>query len=95
MKTHVYTMFDSATKVFHRPFHQLSDAEAIRTCRRMVNDDSTDVSHAPYDWVLFKLGEYEDTTGVFTLLPAPERMCVLSELLIVNVSETSKVEPSL
>ena len=95
MKTTVFTMFDSATKVYHRPFHQLSDAEAIRTCRRMVNDDSTDVSHAPYDWVLFKLGEYDDNTGVFTCLPAPERMCVLSELLNVNVAESFKVETSI
>jgi len=63
MMLNIYSIFDSATKSYNTPFFMQNDELAIRALKNLVNDDSTDVCKFPDQFILFKLGEFNDATG--------------------------------
>lgn len=80
MKTLVWSLFDSKTRVFSRPFHTLTKNEAHRTCMLTLADPSSLPSKCPEDFTLFDLGTYDDETGMFELLPAPSAVFNLATI---------------
>lgn len=80
MKTNVYAIFDHKAKIFNRPFYLVNDQVATRTCLDLLADPNTDVAKHPTDFALFKLGTYEDTSGLFTLEALPLPMFGFHEL---------------
>lgn len=66
MKKGVYSLYDVKIERFNDPFLTFDDAMAVASVERG--------NLPPYliqDGRLFKLGEYDDKTGAFNLLPEP------------------------
>lgn len=74
MKHKVYAVFDSAAGAYASPFLGLRDEQVIRGFKDAVNNagQSSDLVNHPADFALFRLGEFDDATGIFTgEQPAP------------------------
>ena len=70
MKIELYTIYDSKSGVYNKPFYQLNDD----VCRRTASDllmGETDIAMHPEDFSLFHLGNYNDERAKFELLDAP------------------------
>lgn len=69
-----FSVFDSAAGLFGRPFVDQSVGVAVRgfadECRRK---ESPLAAH-PQDYILYELGEFDQDTGVITVLPEPKNV---------------------
>lgn len=88
MQLHAYTIRDSASDLFSRPFFAPSDGAAIRTFSDEVNGGDTPISQHPADYTLFSLGYFEEDTGMFNS-HAPNSLGNGSQFLI-NVPRHSE-----
>lgn len=65
MQTFLYAVFDNKALVFSQPFSAVNDAVAIRIfCGAATGD--TAIANNPQDFVLYRLGSFQDVTGVIT-----------------------------
>ena len=72
MKYPVYTFRDQLVG-YGSPFVQRNDDTAIRQFAMMINDPSgTTVSEYPQYYDLYRIGEFDDDTGLIVPLDAPE-----------------------
>ena len=61
-----YGIKDNLADLFYNPFKEQNDATALRFFKESVNDKRNDVMyHNPGDYDLYKIGEFETTTGEF------------------------------
>jgi hypothetical protein len=74
MKLNIYTIFDIKAKLYNKPFYMLNDQVAERTARDLLNDEKSDINKHPEDFVLYKIGEYDDNTGIITTLQLPDML---------------------
>lgn len=72
MKLQIFTIFDKKALVHLSPFYLHTKGEALRTLDDLVNDVQSRVNKHPSDYQLFKIGEWDDLTGVTDSLPNPE-----------------------
>lgn len=80
MITNIYTIFDTKAGIYNKPFFLINDAVAERNARQLLTEPN-DIQTNPEDFVLFKLGTYDDSSAEFDLLPAPAVMYRFHELL--------------
>lgn len=66
MKFGIYTVYDSQAQAHLPPFFLATDAMAKRAFSDAVNDSSHQFAKHPSDYTLFRIGEYDDFTGVIT-----------------------------
>ena len=59
----IFSIFDDKTKVYSKPFYDLTIGAAIRNFADASNDPNTHLSKHPGDFSLFLLGEFDDETG--------------------------------
>lgn len=73
MRLIIVAVFDSAAQAFNRPFYVPAVGMAVRSFRDEVNREAPENSmyHHPNDFELFELGQFDDQTGRFELLPDP------------------------
>ena len=77
----VYSVFDSKTSLYSRPYFFITEAECIRTFGYLAAMDTQSMFHRHgEDFVLFETGSYDDSTGVTTMLPAHRSVGVLLAL---------------
>jgi len=81
MKLNVYSVLDTKTGIFCRPFFMPNDAAALRDLQFAAADLSTDVGRYPSDFNLFRIGSFQDVTGLITPEPAPVSLGLASTLL--------------
>lgn len=74
----VLSVFDVALKAYGRPFVAPTVAAGQRAVADEVNTPNTELNKHHGDYRLFKLGEFDDETGLLSCGPSPE--------LIVNCS---------
>lgn len=66
MLLNVYTLYDVKSETYGLPYFAVNDAIAMRTCYDgCLMADST-VSRHPEDFTIYRLGYYDDSTGVIT-----------------------------
>ena len=63
MKLNIYSIFDTASGLYSRPYFTQSDGEAIRSFHDIATDAGHPVGKHPADYTLFRLGIFDDTTG--------------------------------
>ena len=66
MKLNIYSIFDSASGLYSRPFFTQSDNEAIRSFSDIATDAEHPIGRHPADYTLFRVGIFDDTTAKFT-----------------------------
>ena len=67
MKLNVYSIYDSAAKAYAQPFFMQNDALALRAFMDNINSEDghkSNLSVYPEQFTLFKIGEYDDSTGM-------------------------------
>jgi len=65
MKQKAFTLYDSKSKVYAKPFFVINEAVALRAISDLLTDMNTEPAKHPEDFILFAIGEYDDTTGEF------------------------------
>lgn len=70
----VYTIFDSAARIYLPPFHLTAHGEAVRAFKDAANSKSHYIGQHPGDYTLFHIGTYDDSTGRYIMLEAYENL---------------------
>ena len=65
MKLNIYSIFDTASGLYSRPFFTQSDAEAIRSFSDIATDAEHPIGRHPADYTLFRVGLWDDNNGKF------------------------------
>jgi len=65
MKLTLFAIHDVKAECFSKPFLEPLDAIAVRAFTDCVNSDNHQFGANPQDYTLFKLGEYDDSKGMF------------------------------
>lgn len=69
MKHNVYTMKDLKS-CYMQPFVDVNDNVARRNFAAAINRKDTVMNFSPEDYILFRIGEYDDQTGeLLTIVP--------------------------
>lgn len=63
MKLYAYCVYDRKAVIYHAPFFTHSDGSAARSFSDLANDRSTTVGRHPADYVLFRVGQFDDASG--------------------------------
>lgn len=63
MLLNCYSIYDRKALVYHPPFFQHADGAAVRMLADLVSDVQTSVGRHPGDYVLYKIGAYDDQKG--------------------------------
>lgn len=66
MKLNSYTIFDTATGAYMRPFFMLADGQAERAFLDLANDPEHEIGKHPEDYYLMRNGIFDDQTGRYT-----------------------------
>jgi len=67
MILNVYTIYDDAAKAYMQPFMFQTDGLAVRAFQDNINSDkSNNISEHPEQFTLFKVGEFDDSTGAIS-----------------------------
>lgn len=74
MKIHVYSIFDSKSGIFSRPWFAITEAVARRQFAELANDAASEVCRHSADFSLFYLGLFDDSDGAFTNNTVPENL---------------------
>lgn len=91
MILNVYAIFDTAAKAFATPFFMHNDGLAIRAFSDNVNTSDTMIAKHPDQFYLYRLGQFDDQTAMFTQDEAPESLgCAV--VFKVATPEESKVD---
>lgn len=63
MHLFAYSIFDRKSLTYHTPFFQHADGAAVRMLSDLVSDNGTSVGRHPGDYVLYRIGAYDDQKG--------------------------------
>lgn len=74
MILNAYTLFDSKSLVFNQPFFAHNNAVAIRMVTEIAQDMNTSIGRHPSDYVVYRVGTYDDQTGFFSPLEIREHV---------------------
>lgn len=94
MLINAYTIFDVKAEIHHKPFFFIADGEAARAFSDLANDATTSVGRHPADYTLYRIGTFDDASG---LLMADQRVHIAhatSLLVRPNPLPLDPVEPS-
>lgn len=72
MKIKIYAIFDAVAKAHLQPFFAFSDPLAARMFTQAVNDQKSTLWANPVDYTLFRVGEFDDETGILYPVAKPE-----------------------
>jgi len=63
-KINIFAVFDKKAVSYLQPFYFTQKGQAIRSFEDAVNDPQTSFNKHPEDYSLFKLGEFDDQSGI-------------------------------
>lgn len=63
MKLPAYAVFDKKALSYNRPFFVHNDQVAKRIFVNEVANPDSDLSHNPEDFILYRIGSYDDQSG--------------------------------
>lgn len=66
MRINAYSIYDTASGVYMRPFFLEADGQAIRAFSDMAVDAEHDIGRHPEDYSLCRIGIFDNNKGQFT-----------------------------
>lgn len=63
MRLRCYSLYDRKTLAYFPPYYAATDGAAVRTFSDAVGDVNSQIGRHPNDYVLFYVGEFDDTNG--------------------------------
>jgi hypothetical protein len=82
MTTNVFSIFDSKAECFLQIFTYPAPGQAIRMFTDLCNDKNNQIGQHPDDYRLFRVGEFNDTTGEVTGSISP--VCLVTGAEVVG-----------
>lgn len=76
----VFAVKDKQVDAFLQPFFSPTLGSALRSLMEVVNDPQHTFSKHAADYVLYDIGEYDDSNGVLTPTNIPDPVVNLSDL---------------
>lgn len=74
MKKYVYSIYDKVAQVYHNPWVESSDNTAVRAFSFVCSDKNTLYGMCPSDFVLYRVGMFNDVSGVFCDCELPDKI---------------------
>lgn len=66
MRLNVYTIFDTASASYKRPFCAQADGEVIRLFKDLALNKDHEIGQHPEDYSLWRIGFFDDNKGELT-----------------------------
>lgn len=85
----IFTVFDCKAESYLPPFHAGSTGLALRSFADAVNRSDHFFNKHPSDYTLFEIGEFDDQSALYTMLPA-----LLSLGCAIEYLENTGIAPS-
>lgn len=92
MKLNTYTIYDTASGAYSRPFFAKSDGEAQRSFQDIANDKEHPIGAHPEDYSLFRIGIFDDQNAKI-ISENPE--CLSTALEMVALAKNKPSAPTL
>jgi hypothetical protein len=90
MKINIYTIFDSASAAYMRPFFAQSDGQATRSFGDIARDEKHEIGKHPEDYSLWRIGTFDDNSSEIN----PEtKTCLATALELVAVKKANPDTP--
>jgi hypothetical protein len=91
MESAIYSIKDTKTGLFNRPFYEMNDVTAIRNLKQEVNrtDQGNTLYLFPEDYQLYKIGKYNGETGHLEACK-PELITTCEALVNQKLAEKSE-----
>lgn len=70
----VFAVFDHKVGAYAQPFFCVNQEVAKRSFAAAAMDKTLSIGQFPSDYCLFHFGEFDDSTGTFRCLTAPENL---------------------
>lgn len=67
MKLQMFSIYDTVSKLYARPFFDVNEATAKRNLRAAIRDPKSGLAENINDYRLYLIGEFDDQSGSFTL----------------------------
>lgn len=71
MKLNCFSVFDTKAQAYGVPFFMPTVGSAIRAFTDLVNDNRSAVNRHPSDYLLFHIGDFDDSTSVLVSFTQP------------------------
>ena len=84
MRLNVYTIFDSASAAYMRPFFLQSDGQAMRSFTDIAQNADHEIGKHPEDYSLYRIGTYDDQKGE---LHPEDRECLATAEEVVAMAK--------
>lgn len=68
----IFSVYDSKAEAFLQPFFADTEGIALRSFTASALAEEHNFFRFAEDYTLFRLGEFDDSTGAFKMLPTPE-----------------------
>lgn len=81
-----YAIFDRKSLAYFPPFYAPTDGAAVRSLGDLVSDVNNNVGRHPNDFVLFYVGDYDDSKGA--LLPVSPVVHVIDAINLVQAMQS-------
>lgn len=82
-----YALYDSKIEGYLTPFTMKADGQAKRAMMDALQNNNTDVGKHPEDFSLFRLGAFDEETGLIDACEPPVCVCKCWELQAKNEAE--------
>lgn len=77
-----YSIYDRKANCYNIPFFAQTDGVAVRNFQDLVSDSRSTVYRYPDDFSLYKVGEFNETSGALITLDAPSHISNASEFVV-------------
>lgn len=84
MIVNAYSIYDLKSLVFHNPFYAPTNGAALRIVQDVANDLNTSIGRHPQDYVLYRVGSYNDADGVYQTLDIREHVIDVAALITLK-----------
>lgn len=81
MKAKLYSVKDVQLNLFNLPMFLSNETLAVRALYRTIDQPDSPITPFAENFFLFELGEWDDETGVVTMLPQPRLIISATTLL--------------
>lgn len=82
----IYTLRDHYS-VFGTPFCHANENTAKRYFARLIHNSDGDIAFSPGDYDLYRIGTFNDESGLVHVVGLPEFVCNGSDLIGVKMDE--------
>jgi len=81
MQWKVFTIHDSKSEIWGKPFYSQTTASGLRAFTDVVKDPQTEYNKFPHDFAIFEIGIWDDASGVMATYEAKKALGLAVEYL--------------